>query len=120
MFLLRSPCWFPSTPRSSRSGAYRRENCSSGESRFRVLIGITSNDHHIGFGKHLSCLGGEDHGVMLLFALRADEPWTLNRGIVAVMLHLPRESLQVYVLHLGTLSRIASRNVMDSSCLRSS
>src|SRR3954453_15612229 len=52
-------------------------------------IGGTRNDHHIGFGKHLSCLGGEEHGVML-FAFRTDEPWALNRGIVAVTLHLPR------------------------------
>jgi hypothetical protein len=62
-------------------------------------IGGTRKDHHIGFGKHLSCLGGEEHGVMLLFALRADEPWALNGGMVAVMLHLPRENLHVCVLH---------------------
>src|SRR3954449_9222324 len=77
-----------------------RAKFSSGDTRFRARVGTKRNHHHISFGKHLSCLGGEEHGVMLLFALGADEPWTLNRGIVAVMLHLPRESLQVYVLHL--------------------
>ena len=68
-------------------------------------IGGTRKDNHIGFGKHLSCLGGEEHGVMLLFALRADEPWALNRGMVAVVLHLPRENLHVCVLHRGNAIR---------------
>src|SRR3954453_6964699 len=77
------------------------QNCSSGDTRFGVLIGSPRNHHHISFGKHLSRLGGEEHGVVLLFALRTDEPWPLNRSMVAVMLHLPRENLHICVLHLS-------------------
>jgi hypothetical protein len=48
-------------------------DASSGDTRFRVLIGTPRNHHHISFGKHLSCLGGEEHAVMPLLALRAHE-----------------------------------------------
>jgi hypothetical protein len=65
-------------------------HCSSRETRFLALTSGTRNQHHIGFGKHLSCLGGEEHRVMLLLAFRANEPRPLNRSVVAMSMHLRR------------------------------
>src|SRR3954451_10564092 len=76
--------------RKALSGLDLHGHCSSRETRFLALTSGTRNQHHIGFGKHLSCLGGEEHRVMLLLAFRANEPRPLNRSVVAMSMHLRR------------------------------
>jgi hypothetical protein len=44
-------------------------------------------------------LDGKEHRVLLLFALRADKPWALNRRVVPVPVHIRRQIAQVCVFH---------------------